>query len=202
MRIDIHVHTSEHSADAGLPAVQIVDRAIRAGLDGIIFTDHDYCWTDDEIRSLRRDVPESFLILSGAEKMFPELHLLLYGIPGGPLPELGTATEYSRYAGQLGGFTVVAHPFSPARRLPASILLNCGAMGLEAYNGRRNTFELRNVLEARSLGLAELGGSDFHGWGSERLGVAATICMAGTRSSSDLCQQVMRRTTRAWRHIL
>ena len=52
-----------------MSARDLVTRAFEVGMDGIIFTDHHYLWSAEELRTVKSQagVPDHFLILSGQE---------------------------------------------------------------------------------------------------------------------------------------
>ncbi len=200
MLIDIHVHTKEHSKDARLCAQDIVRSAIDAGLDGVVFTDHAYRWTDAELAALRESLPP-FLILSGAELIFDSIHMLVFNGLQGDLPRFTDPSALTRCAESRGGITVVAHAFSRHYRVGSLDILKSGAQGIEVYNARRASYEIRNVLTARELGLAELAGSDEHGPAHGSIGRAATFFPEPVSDSSDIVRQIRERKTRAWRRV-
>jgi predicted metal-dependent phosphoesterase TrpH len=197
--IDCHTHTAEHSPDSCISAADLIHQAKKAGLDGVIFTDHNYCWFPEELAELRPVAGNDFHVFTGAEIMFGSVHLLVYGIPPGPVPSFDTPCDLSDFAGQHGGCTVIAHPFSAAKRLSSQTILSCGASGLEAYNARRKSYQLRNVFTARELGLAELGGSDCHGGAQDPMGSAATLCPQPVHTMDMFIELILSRTTRAIR---
>ncbi len=200
MLIDIHVHSKEHSLDAQLPARDIVRSAIDAGLDGVVFTDHGYRWPDAEMTELRETFP-AFLILSGAELMFDSIHMLVFNGLQGDLPVFSDPSALTRCAESRGGITVVAHAFSRHYRVGSLDILKSGAQGIEVFNARRASCEMRNVLSARELGLAELAGSDEHGPDRGLIGRAATFFPEPVADSSDIVRQIRERKTRAWRRV-
>src|SRR5215467_6346868 len=45
MILDLHIHTSWHSADSNLSPIDLIREAKRLGLDGVVVTEHDRGWT-------------------------------------------------------------------------------------------------------------------------------------------------------------
>jgi predicted metal-dependent phosphoesterase TrpH len=80
MKIDHHIHTARHSPDSSIRPAQLVERASEIGLDGIVITEHDYQWQDDELAELAARAP-SLRVFSGAEISAREGHFLVYGLP-------------------------------------------------------------------------------------------------------------------------
>lgn len=199
MLIDIHIHTKEHSRDARMAARNIVHMARESGLDGVVFTDHGYRWPDDELAELRSTLDYPFLILSGAEVMFDSLHMLVFNGIEGCLPSFSDPAALSRCAESRGGLTVVAHAFSPYYRVTSHDLLRSGARGIEVWNARRQFFEMRDVMTARDLDMAELAGSDEHGTVPHTIGKAATFFPELVTDSRDIVRQIKEHKTRIHR---
>ncbi len=111
MRIDHHLHTSRHSPDSEIDPLELVEHALRIGLDGLVITEHDYQWKSDELADLnRRAAP--LRVFSGAEISAREGHFLVYGLPtlddtppGIALGDLIEVVRSNRSA------IVAAHPF-------------------------------------------------------------------------------------------
>ena len=199
MLIDMHVHTREHSSDAQKSAPLIVQESLAAGLDGIVFTDHDYVWPDEELETVRKTASRSFVVLSGGEITFPKIHFLVFGFPPGPIPSFSDPANLCEFAQRNGICLAVAHPFSTTWRLPAIHLLRPGVEAAECYNARRKSFELRNVQEIRNMSLSELAGSDYHGHSWEVIGQAATFFPGTICTICDLVNAIRHHQTRAIR---
>jgi 3',5'-nucleoside bisphosphate phosphatase len=197
MLIDIHIHTQDHSPDADISAWEVINRARDAGLDGIVFTDHNYCWPEAELEPLRARIGSEFVLFSGAEVIFPDMHIIALGIPSGPIPVFNRPRDLGKYACQAGGCTVIAHPFSATRHLSSHQILQSGASGLEVFNARRKSFDMSAVFDARALDMAELGGSDTHSISENLLGMVATKCLSPVAVLMDLVNQIRLRQTRA-----
>lgn len=111
MKIDHHLHTSRHSPDSCIDPEVLVRRAQEVGLDGVVITEHDYQWQDEELAELARQAG-GLLVLSGAEVSAIEGHFLVYGLPhlrdvepGVPLAELLRVVRGHNAA------IVAAHPY-------------------------------------------------------------------------------------------
>lgn len=81
MLVEMHAHTTRHSACSHIDPVEVIHQAVRKGLQGIILTEHHYLWTDDEIALLRRQsgAEEHFVILAAQEVDTDIGHVLVYG---------------------------------------------------------------------------------------------------------------------------
>ena len=79
MKFDLHMHTSRHSPDADSDPFVLVRAAIAAGLEGIVITEHDYLWTEEELQDLRASEPR-LVILAGVEVTGRGGDVLCYGV--------------------------------------------------------------------------------------------------------------------------
>jgi len=114
LRLDIHVHTSRYSPCSRIDPAKLIGRAVKAGLDGVVITEHAHQWDDAELKALvdASGFP-GFVLLSGFEYTSDQGDLLVYGLapsqvaqfePGWP-PE--TAVDL---AVRQGGVCIAAHP--------------------------------------------------------------------------------------------
>ncbi|MBI4596694.1 MAG: hypothetical protein HY730_10040 [Candidatus Tectomicrobia bacterium] len=174
MRLDIHVHTSERSPCSFVPAREAINRAKESQLDGLILTDHNYTWRQDDLDKLREDSDRGLLILSGQEYDGCGQHFLVFGLPIVSGIFLNPQDLVQAVHDQ-GGMIIVAHPFDPPIRWNLERIKEMGFDGIELYNACRTAPTQVQIQEAGSLGLATLGGSDYHGWeGMPSLGTCYT----------------------------
>jgi predicted metal-dependent phosphoesterase TrpH len=110
MKFDLHMHTSRHSPDSITDPFDLLRSATAAGLDGIVITEHDYLWPEEELEELRAAAP-GLVILSGIEVAGRGGDMLVYGVSdpfalprGMPWPEL------CREVRRQGGAAIAAHP--------------------------------------------------------------------------------------------
>lgn len=112
--IDMHMHTSRHSRCSRIDADKLIDRAVQAGLDGIVITEHHYQWSQAEIRDLvERSAHPGFLVMSGFEYTSSHGDLLIYGLPDERVHEFKPAwppEKAAALAQRYGGVCVAAHP--------------------------------------------------------------------------------------------
>jgi len=108
-KIDHHVHTSRHSPDSVIGPGELVERALAAGLDAVVITEHDYQWGAGELAELDAG---GLVVLSGAEVSAKEGHFLVYGLPdlGGVEPGIALG-ELLRVVRAHDAAIVAAHPF-------------------------------------------------------------------------------------------
>lgn len=114
LTMDIHVHTNRYSACSVIEPQQLVRRAVRAGLDGLVITEHGRQWTMIELTELLESANEPhFLLLAGFEYASKQGDILIYGLmpeqvrgfPPGMPP--GMAVERAH---DLGAVCIAAHP--------------------------------------------------------------------------------------------
>ena len=199
MLIDMHLHTLDHSPDSLTSARQIAEMAIAAGLDGIVLTDHDYTWHEDELTMLRAEMSDDLLVLSGAEICFSDVHILVYGVPSGPVPNFSYPENVIQWVDDYHGAAVIAHPFGPDTIVSEDTMCTLGAHGCEAFNGRRKCMDLENIFLLERLGLSATGGTDFHGKDEDRIGRCATEFSVEIRSIEDVVNAIRRRLVLPWR---
>lgn len=111
MKIDLHVHTAERSPCGRGSEQEMVESAIRHGLDALCFTDHHQFVPDDRLVALNRKYPP-FRIFQGIEITASGEDLLVFGVAD---PELAQAkywtyTDLWRFVRSRGGLMVLAHP--------------------------------------------------------------------------------------------
>ncbi|MCX5757678.1 MAG: PHP domain-containing protein, partial [Candidatus Hydrogenedentes bacterium] len=79
--IDIHVHTRRHSTCSHIDPELLVHQALRAGLDGLVITEHQYQWGPEELAALAAQSHDPhFLLLAGFEYSTTHGDLLVYGL--------------------------------------------------------------------------------------------------------------------------
>src|SRR5437868_2217657 len=96
--------------------VDLVHRAREIGLDGVVITEHDWLWTEEELNELRAAAP-GLVVLAGVEVSAREGHFLAYGVrdPFAVPHGIGVAA-LCREVHRQGGAVVAAHPFRWGQR--------------------------------------------------------------------------------------
>src|SRR5262249_45452842 len=111
MKFDLHMHTTRHSPDSLMDPLVLVRRAQQLGLDGVVITEHDWLWTEEELEELRQAAP-GLVVLAGIEVSCKEGHFLTYGVQNPFSLKYGMrAAELCREIHRQGGAVVAAHPF-------------------------------------------------------------------------------------------
>jgi predicted metal-dependent phosphoesterase TrpH len=164
MKFDLHIHTTRHSPDSELEPFALVRRARELGLDGVVITEHDWLWTEDELDELRKEA-DGLVILAGIEVTAREGHMLTYGVNNPfALPRAIGVADLCREVHTQGGAVVAAHPFRwgqpfddiVQRQQPALDGLELMTNNMDA-DGRRRAAEI--IRQHRWAGL---GSSDAH----------------------------------------
>jgi predicted metal-dependent phosphoesterase TrpH len=204
MLIDLHVHTVRGSSDSSLKTDEMVEEAVRAGLDGVCFTEHRGPWDRHELEALQQR-HEGLLLLNAMEVETSFGHLTVFGLDrfvGG----IHDPVTLRRIADEQGAFVVLAHPFRyflglPERNLlyreqrpipseieeitthPAFALVDA----IEVHNGGTSAAENAVALEvARYLGKPTVGGSDAHS--THGLGQSVTVFDDPIASARDFME--------------
>jgi predicted metal-dependent phosphoesterase TrpH len=165
MKFDLHLHTTRHSPDSVMDPFVLLRRAREIGLDGVVITEHDWLWTEQELEVLRALAPEGLLVFAGIEVSAREGHFLAYGVtdPFAVPRGIGVAALCREVHGQ-GGAVVAAHPFR--WRQPFAEILDRERPdldGLELMPSNMDDDCRRQAAAVRAARrLAGLGSSDAH----------------------------------------
>jgi predicted metal-dependent phosphoesterase TrpH len=164
MKFDMHLHTSRHSPDSEMDPLAMVRRARQIGLDGVVITEHDWLWTEEELEELRR-TGEGLVVLAGIEVSAREGHFLVYGVtnPFAVPRGIGVA-ELCREVHRQGGAVVAAHPFRWGQPFDRILERERPDLdGMERMSSHMDA-DCRRQADAvwRRIGVAGLGNSDAH----------------------------------------
>jgi predicted metal-dependent phosphoesterase TrpH len=187
MKFDLHLHTRRHSPDSVTDPLELLEAATAAGLDGIVITEHDYLWPEDELAELRAAAPH-LVILGGVEVTGRGGDVLCYGITDAkPLPRGIPWPELCREVHRQGGACVAAHPNRWGQ--PFELILATARPELDGIEVMSNNMD--PDLRARAAELlvkyphfAQLGNSDSHA--PDTVGVCYTEFDYTIRTSADL----------------
>ncbi len=161
---DQHLHTERYSPDSIIDPLEMLDQMRRIGLDGVVITEHDRLWPEDELDELRA-ASGGLRIFSGVEISAREGHFLVYGLPdlrdvepGIPLRDL------VRVARGHDAAIVAAHPFRWDQDFDRIVRVHGTAFdALELVSNNvtpENRQRTGKVCDA--LGLGRTGSSDAH----------------------------------------
>lgn len=187
MKFDLHMHTARHSPDADTDPFDLVKAAIAAGLDGIVITEHDFLWTEDELNELRAAAPQ-LVILAGVEVTGRGGDMLCYGVTNPfAVPRGIEWGALTREIHKQGGACVAAHP--NRWNQPFERLLNEQKPELDGIEVMSNNMDRDLRAKAAELlkkypHFAQLGNSDSHV--PHTVGCCYTEFDAEIRTTADL----------------
>ncbi|MCC6547644.1 PHP domain-containing protein [Candidatus Sumerlaeota bacterium] len=167
--IDLHCHTRDHSYDGKVKARDMVAKLHSLGFSGVVFTDHNYVWPEEELAVLREECGlsnDNFLILSGQE-----VRTAMNGVTYGDLLVYGLKESLPDDTSPLQIFSLIEHgtAFCTAPH-PAISHIGFGdhlgsfpVIAAETWNGRYGKDNsAKAVVLAQEHGLPQVGGSDAH----------------------------------------
>jgi PHP-associated len=165
MRIDHHLHTSRHSPDSEIDPFELVEHALRIGLDGLVITEHDYQWESDELAELAaRAAP--LRVFSGAEISAREGHFLVYGLPGlDDVPPGIALVDLLKVVRRHRAAIVAAHPFRWGQPFDTFVAEHGPAFDALELVSNNVTVETRSKTEAvlhANPSVGATGSSDAH----------------------------------------
>jgi predicted metal-dependent phosphoesterase TrpH len=187
MKFDLHLHTRRHSPDSVTDPFDLLRAAEAAGLGGVVLTEHDYCWPDDELAELRAAAP-GLVVLSGMEVTGRGGDVLVYGITDPrTLPRGIGWGDLCREVHRQGGAAVAAHPNRWGQ--PFEQVVRDAGAELDGIEVMSNNMEPELRARAQELlrkypHFAQLGNSDSHA--PETVGCCYTDFAAEIRTSADL----------------
>jgi len=118
MVVDMHVHTSIGSPDSNLSPPRLLEAAHEVGLDGLVITEHNDPWTEEQLERFRQE--SGLFVCSGREWETDFGHIIVLGL-GNDARGAEGAEELRRLVLTEGGFMIIAHPFrffpGPSNRL-------------------------------------------------------------------------------------
>jgi predicted metal-dependent phosphoesterase TrpH len=200
MLIDLHAHTWPRSHDSVLNPEDLVERAKRAGLDAIVFTEHDTLWDDAAVREISEK--HNFLVMAGVEISTDDGHILTFGVDKYVFG-MHRSDTLAKYVEAADGVMVAAHPYrrqmpwyvrneeeyeqalERASRNPSYQFCD----GLEEINGRGS--EKENAFSKRlcdMMGMPGTGGTDSHA--IQDIGKCATYFERDVRNARDLIDEL------------
>ncbi len=161
MRLDLHIHSC-YSKDCTSPVAAILERAIRAGLNGIAICDHDTVEGSLEARRLVDEMGLDLVVVPGIEVTTNRGHLLVLGADKA-FPINSDPNDIIKMARERECLIVAPHPY---KGYPKSLgdVSDLDVDAIEVLNSRfiLGKFNERAVKMAEALGLPMLGNSDAH----------------------------------------
>jgi hypothetical protein len=190
LRFDLHVHTQRYSQCSRIDEDLLIPRAIEAGLDGLVITEHHCQWTDEELQELRNAAnAPSFQLYGGFEYTSNGGDMLVYGLPADAAARFEPGRDPDWALGlvhELGGVCVAAHPTRAGVSFDERILqLRFDAIEVQSVNLQPHEQRLAKRL-AQSLDTPLFAASDAHRL--EALGAYALEFEVPIASMADLCR--------------
>jgi predicted metal-dependent phosphoesterase TrpH len=193
MKLDLHMHTTRYSLDSLMDPFALVKRAQTIGLDGVVITEHDWLWREEELEELRGAAP-GLVVLAGIEVSAMEGHFLVYGVHDPfSLPKMIPAADLCREVHRQGGAVVAAHPFRWGQPFDEILREQQPELdGVELMSSNMDAdCRARSASVQRQFGFAGLGNSDAHH--EQTLGVCYTIFDCPINSNRDLVAAIQAR---------
>lgn len=167
-KIDLHVHTKERSACGSSTEEAQIRAAMEAGLDAIVFSDHDRLAPQNRLQELN-DKYAPFKVFGGIEvsiwdnRLFGFEHILVLGIQDTRLEKYTWSyPDLYKFVRECDGFLAVAHLF----RFNPTSGLDLGKYPPDALEGHSNNISMKiepKILSmAQKLDLPILSNSDAH----------------------------------------
>lgn len=191
MKIDFHIHSRERSNCAIVSEEQQIRAAIRGGLDGMVFSDHDRLVERQHLAELNRKFAP-LRIFTGIEVTLAKEHVLVIGIHD-PALERG-AWEYPdlyRFVRLHKGFIALAHPFRyqeitiDIERFPPD--------AIEVFSPNTPAWAERDIRQiAASIDCDLLSDSDSHN--SQMIGKYYNVVEGDPKNDAELLQSLRKRT--------
>jgi predicted metal-dependent phosphoesterase TrpH len=177
LKWETHCHTvysnrRRRGFDALNTPREMMEAALRKGLQGMIITDHDSVKGGLIGRSAARRFKD-FQVIPGAEVTSRSGHILAIGIATN-VPKGLKVEETVERIHELGGIAITSHPFSS--RVRPSLAEEClKTDGVEVFNATNRGLANHKALSlARMHGLPQTAGSDAHR--ARTVGTAGIIC--------------------------
>lgn len=161
MKFDLHVHSS-HSRDSNSSHENILEIALKKGLDGFAICDHDTVEGGLACAKKAMDLGLEITVIPGMEVSSSKGHILVLGVRENIEPLL-SPEETILQARKLGGTIIIPHPFkSSSHGIGSFEGLDIDAV--EVFNSRClfNGANRKALIEAKRLGIPGVAGSDSH----------------------------------------
>lgn len=193
MLFDLHIHTVRYSRCSILNPRDLVLRAKRIGLDGLAITEHDRCWSLQELAELKEETGvDDFILLRGTEIEREWKHFLIFNYPH----DIGRSTPTEEVIDEVaheGGVVILAHPFRYGRLLALSLEelrdLFAPFDAVEILTPQHSNHENQKaLLFQQSLQMVGIGGSDSHD--VDQVGKCVTYVSNPIRDEKDLAQSI------------
>lgn len=171
MIIDLHVHTRPRSVCSHIEPEELVNEAVRLGLDAVCLTEHHTLWEKSELDRLAQK--SGIRLFTGNEITTDQGDVLVFAYLD-HVPDVIPLVDLRQKVSQAGGFMIAAHPLRGFKVFGIGALKLTAAQAarrkifqyvdaVEIKNGKLNEEENRMAEDvAVHLGLRGVAGSDAH----------------------------------------
>lgn len=184
---DMHLHTSRHSPDSAINPFSLLRQAERLGLAGVVITEHDWLWSEDELDELRAATP-GVQVYAGVEVSAHEGHFLCYGLTdAGQVPKGIELKELCEVVHGQGGVVVAAHPYRWGQDFDAILAEGVALDGLEVMSSNMDAAlrdRARKAWQGRGQVWSAVGNSDAHAL--DKVGFCYSSFPERVRDQADL----------------
>lgn len=188
MLIEMHCHTSRHSACSIIDPVTMVNQVMNRRLQGMVLTEHHYLWTPREISRLKEEAetPDFFLILSGQEVGTDMGHVLVYGADRTIGEEMSLKKLRSAFPHAA---LVWAHPLRYGKKPDKRSLTHSMLDGVEIFNTNHSPLENYHALKLwHEHKFTAISGSDAHA--QNTAGMLPTLFDHPVETMEDLVTEI------------
>lgn len=188
LKLDLHVHTSS-SYDSSTDMNEAMAYTRKIGLDGVAITDHDVPYRG-------KSDWKGLIVVPGIEISTKRGHLLALGIDE-PIRRGLSVEETIEAVKNLGGITILAHPFRFIHGIKPSRNEIFDVDGIEVRNGKEPARSRRKAdMLAQRWGRAKTGGSDAHR--PDEIGSAYTIIEVSSPGLGEILEAIRHGRTRVF----
>jgi len=190
MLLELHCHSKKHSKCSQTEAQDLINYAINKDLSGLVFTDHGYLWSNEELESLRNQfgIDKHFLLLSAQEVNTDIGHVVVYGADKSLDGEYKLSDLRAQYPDAA---FVWAHPFRKGANPPDEKLLSKNLDAIEIFSSNHTIKE--NYLGLKTwhrLKFNAVSGSDAHI--ADKAGLFPTIFDHPVTNIKDIAEEIKR----------
>ncbi len=165
MIIDIHNHTSRYSSCSKISPDELIKAYIKADIDGICITEHNYLWPEREQLKLLRKYQGLIKIFFGIELSTDLGHILVFGHNIAKLELIYRIEELEKSVNRDNCALIWAHPFRWGMKKGFKITMDLLKKfdALELYNGCLNDKQIKKTAKIlNKFDINYTGASDTH----------------------------------------
>lgn len=166
LRFDTHLHTRRHSPCSRIDEHCLIETAVQRGLDGLVITEHEYQWEDEEVLALVKESSHpGFMLFAGFECSSSQGDILIYGLRSEDVNAFAPGEDPQAMLAQaqrMGGVCIAAHPTRAEIPFDERIL-EMPFDGIETQSVNLASHEQRLAKKlAENLGIPGTSASDAH----------------------------------------